>query len=55
MQRLAGWLSGQQYRAFFILLEGTTVLLHGFKKKTQKTPAAEIKLARRCQKEVTSS
>ena len=32
----------------------TMVLLHGFQKKTQKTPAAEIKLARRRQKEVTS-
>jgi phage-related protein len=31
------------------------VLLHGFQKKTQKTPAAEINLARRRQKEVMSS
>ena len=46
---------GQQYRVFFIILEETMVLLHGFQKKTQKTPAAEIKLARRRQKEVTSS
>jgi phage-related protein len=35
--------------------EETMVLLHGFQKKTQKTPAAAIKLARRRQKEVTSS
>ena len=46
---------GQQYRVFFIILEETMVLLHSFQKKTQKTPAAEIKLARRRQKEVTSS
>jgi phage-related protein len=46
---------GQQYRVFFIIVEGTMVLLHGFQKKTQKTPTAEIDLARRRQKEVTSS
>jgi phage-related protein len=46
---------GQQYRVFFTILEETMVLLHGFQKKTQKTPAAEIKLARRRQKEVMSS
>jgi phage-related protein len=46
---------GQPYRVLFIILEGTMVLLHGFQKKTQKTPAAEIGLARRRQKEVTSS
>jgi len=40
---------------FFIIVEGTMVLLHGFQKKTQKTPVAEIDLARRRQKEVTSS
>jgi phage-related protein len=44
----------QQYRVFFILVEETMVLLHGFHKKTQKTPAAELRLARRRQKEVTS-
>ena len=46
---------GQQYQVFFIIVEETMVLLHGFQKKTQKTPAAEIKLARRRQKEVTSA
>jgi phage-related protein len=46
---------GQQYRVYFVILEETMVLLHGFQKKTQKTPAAAIKLARRRQKEVTSS
>jgi phage-related protein len=46
---------GQQYRVLFIILEETMVLLHGFHKKTQKTPAAEIHLARRRQKEVMSS
>lgn len=47
-------LRGQQYRVFFVLVEETMVLLHGFQKKTQKTPAAEQRLARRRQKEVTS-
>jgi len=46
---------GQQYRVLFVILEETMILLHGFQKKTQKTPAAEIKLARRRQKEVMSS
>ena len=46
---------GQQYRVFFVIVQETMVLLHGFQKKTQKTPAAEIRLARRRQKEVTSS
>jgi phage-related protein len=46
---------GQQYRVFFIIVQETMVLLHGFQKKTQKTPAAEIKLARRRQKEVMSA
>ncbi|HJX54867.1 MAG TPA: type II toxin-antitoxin system RelE/ParE family toxin [Polyangia bacterium] len=47
--------AGRQYRVFFIILEETMVLLHGFQKKTQKTPADEINLARRRQKEVMSS
>jgi phage-related protein len=46
---------GQRYRVFFIILDGTMVLLHGFQKKTQKTPTVEINLARRRQKEVMSS
>ena len=45
----------QQYRVLFIIVEGTMVLLHGFHKKTQKTPAAELDLARRRQKEVMAS
>jgi phage-related protein len=39
----------------FIIVEGTMVLLHGFHKKTQKTPAADIELARRRQKEIGAS
>jgi phage-related protein len=31
---------GDQFRVFFVIIEGTMVLLHGFQKKTQKTPAA---------------
>jgi phage-related protein len=46
---------GQQYRVLFIFVEGTMVLLHGFHKKTQKTPAADIELARRRQKEIGAS
>jgi phage-related protein len=43
---------GNQFRVLFFIVEGTMVLLHGFQKKTQKTPAADIDLARRRQKEV---
>jgi phage-related protein len=40
-------------RIIFCIVGGEMVLLHGFVKKTQKTPAADIELARRRQKEVT--
>ena len=43
---------GNQFRVLFVIIEGTLVLLHGFQKKTQKTPATDIDLARRRQKEV---
>ena len=40
-------------RAFFCLLVGKRiVILHGFIKKTQDTPAQELKLARKRMKEV---
>ena len=34
-------------RVLFVFDHGTIVLLHGFIKKTQKTPSAEIDLARK--------
>jgi phage-related protein len=40
------------YRVFFCVCGRTMVLLHGFQKKTQKTPDREIALARRRQKDV---
>ncbi|HEX3902048.1 MAG TPA: type II toxin-antitoxin system RelE/ParE family toxin [Polyangia bacterium] len=43
---------GNQFRVLFFITGGTLVLLHGFQKKTQKTPATDIDLARRRQKEV---
>jgi phage-related protein len=36
----------------FFIVEGPMVLLHGFQKKTQKTPPADIDLARRRKREV---
>lgn len=40
-------------RAFFCtLVDRRIVILHGFIKKTQQTPARELKLARKRQKEV---
>ena len=41
-------------RVLFIVYHGQMVLLHGSIKKTQQTPAAELDLAVRRQKEVES-
>jgi len=38
-------------RVFFCIDETEMILLHGFIKKTQKTPVAELELARRRMKE----
>jgi phage-related protein len=45
-------LAGNIYRVLFCLDGSTIVLLHGLAKKTQKTPKADLALARRRQKEV---
>lgn len=44
--------SGRIARIFFALTGNHTVLLHGFIKKTQKTPDRELKLAMARPKEV---
>lgn len=38
------------YRVFFCNIDHTMVLLHGFMKKTQRTPKADLDLARKRQK-----
>jgi phage-related protein len=38
------------YRVFFCNIQRTMVLLHGFMKKTQQTPKADLDLARKRQK-----
>jgi phage-related protein len=43
---------GRIARVLFFIADGTMVLLHGFIKKTQKTPATELELARRRMKEI---
>jgi phage-related protein len=40
-------------RVIFCMGDGTMILLHGFIKKTQKTPKADIGLALKRMKEVT--
>ena len=45
-------LDGNIYRVLFCLDGSTMVLLHGFTKKSQKTPQADITLARKRQKDV---
>lgn len=44
--------SGRIARVFFVLIGNQMVLLHGFVKKTQKTPDKELKLATARMKEV---
>lgn len=44
--------SGRIARVFFVLIGNQMVLLHGFVKKTQKTPDKELKLAIARMKEV---
>ncbi|MEO8713787.1 MAG: type II toxin-antitoxin system RelE/ParE family toxin [Acetobacteraceae bacterium] len=39
-------------RVIFCVTKGRMVLLHGFIKKTQKTPPVELELARKRQKEI---
>lgn len=39
-------------RLFFFIYEGRIVILHGFIKQTQKTPQAELELARKRMDEV---
>lgn len=42
-------------RVLFCIQDGSIVALHGFIKKTQKTPQAELDLAKKRMKEVTRS
>jgi phage-related protein len=42
-------------RVLFCIKDGSIVALNGFIKKTQKTPEAELKLAKKRMKEVTRS
>ncbi len=47
--------SGGGYRFFYVTLSGgAMVLLHAYKKKTQKAPRKEVKIARKRMKEVLS-
>lgn len=45
-----------EVRVFYVHLtkQGAAVLLHAFKKRTQKTPAKELAIARQRQRELTS-
>jgi phage-related protein len=42
-----------EYRVLFCVAGRTLYALHGFQKKTQKTPPTELETARRRQKDVT--
>ena len=44
---------GRIARVLFCIHDGGMVLLHGFIKKTQKTPEADIELATKRRKEIT--
>ena len=43
---------GRIARVIFVIIDGEMVLLHGFEKKTQKTPQADIDLALKRKREV---
>lgn len=45
-------LAGRTHRVLFCLDGSTMVLLHGFEKKSRKTPKSDLELARARQKEV---
>lgn len=45
---------GRIARVLFAATRGRMVLLHGFIKKTRKTPAADLQLARRRMKDITT-
>jgi phage-related protein len=45
-------LQDKQVRIFFILHDGVIILLHGFVKKTQKTPNNEIEIAFKRSKQI---
>jgi phage-related protein len=40
------WLDNRIARILFVIEEGAVVLLHGFIKKTQKTPSSELDIAK---------
>jgi len=44
---------GRIGRVLFGIADGEMILVHGFVKKTQKTPAADLELARKRLREVT--
>ena len=43
---------GRIARVIFCVYDGSMVLLHGFNKKSQKTPQPDLELARKRQKEI---
>ena len=43
-----------EFRVIFCIMGSAMVLLHGFQKKTRKTPQADIELARQRKKEIGS-
>jgi phage-related protein len=44
---------GRIARVLFCIVDGAMILLHGFIKKTQKTPTSDLELARKRMKELT--
>lgn len=47
------FMDGKIGRVIFCIIENEMVLLHGFIKKTQKTPSADLTLARKRMKEIS--
>jgi phage-related protein len=46
---------GQEFQYFYFMMRGHTIMfVHAFKKKTRKTPATEIEIARKRMEEVVA-
>jgi len=51
LHELRSTVAKKEYRVFFYINDSVMVLLHGYRKQTQKAPADEVALARKRMKE----
>ena len=53
LYELRSTVAKSEYRIFFYINDSVMVLLHGYRKQTQKAPVSEVALARKRMKEVS--